>query len=404
MVCSMSNDLEGIKLVRMADLQVRQLTPQVVNAARILVARPTSKVALENMEVYKDAWQKNVRLLTDAVDDIITINDFLAVSENHILEDINRCVLALRERDVETLDRTAGAIRGRVSRVCNIVSAEMDNYEPCDYTNKVLENVITLRDQIIVNFARSVDYAINALVAQPLKDTDENDFIDASRLVYDGVRDVRNAVLLIRDPNYEVSDSDIDEADGEEEIVQVPEDVYEVEPKPDEFKHLTTEQRVEIERHLEIFKEEKRNFEREVLKWDDKGNDIIVLAKQMCVIMMEMTDFTRGRGPLKTTMDIINAAKKISECGAKLDKLARIIADEVFLFFWFIFFLANFFFLFLLKCPESQSKRDLDAYLKPIPLFCNQLNIASKVKENVIDVSGEPIIQGVCFFKFLLTN
>ncbi len=110
------------------------------------------------------------------------------------------------------------------------------------------------------------------------------------------------------------------------------------------------------------------------MKWDDKGNDIIVLAKQMCVIMMEMTDFTRGRGPLKTTMDIINAAKKISECGAKLDKLARIITEE---------------------CPESQSKRDLEAYLKQIPLFCNQLNIASKVKENVIDVSGEPIITGL---------
>ena len=43
----------------------------------------------------------------------------------------------------------------------------------------------------------------------------------------------------------------------------------------------------------------------------------------MCMIMMEMTDFTRGRGPLKTTMDVINAAKRISEAGTKLDKLAR---------------------------------------------------------------------------------
>lgn len=34
-------------------------------------------------------------------------------------------------------------------------------------------------------------------------------------------------------------------------------------------------------------------FEREVGKWDDAGNDIIVLAKYMCMIMMEMTDFTR---------------------------------------------------------------------------------------------------------------
>jgi hypothetical protein len=29
----------------------------------------------------------------------------------------------------------------------------------------------------------------------------------------------------------------------------------------------------------------------------------------------------RGRGPLKSTMDVINAAKKISEAGTKLDKL-----------------------------------------------------------------------------------
>ena len=43
---------------------------------------------------------------------------------------------------------------------------------------------------------------------------------------------------------------------------------------------------------------------------------------------MEMTDFTRGRGPLKTTMDILTAAEKISECGGKLDKLARDIAEE----------------------------------------------------------------------------
>ena len=33
-----------------------------------------------------------VRILTDAVDDITTIDDFLAVSENHILDDVNNCV------------------------------------------------------------------------------------------------------------------------------------------------------------------------------------------------------------------------------------------------------------------------------------------------------------------------
>lgn len=60
---------------------------------------------------------------------------------------MNKCVLALQEGDADTLDRTAGAIRGRSSRVCNVVGAEMDNYEPGIYTERVLEAVKVLRDQ-----------------------------------------------------------------------------------------------------------------------------------------------------------------------------------------------------------------------------------------------------------------
>ena len=54
-----------------------------------------------------------MRILTDAVDDITTVDDFLAVSENHILEDVNKCVSALQSKDIGEVDRTAGAIRGR---------------------------------------------------------------------------------------------------------------------------------------------------------------------------------------------------------------------------------------------------------------------------------------------------
>lgn len=58
---------------------------QVINAARVLAARPRSKVAQENMDVFKDAWENQVRLLTDAVDDITTIDDFLAVSGKYFM-------------------------------------------------------------------------------------------------------------------------------------------------------------------------------------------------------------------------------------------------------------------------------------------------------------------------------
>lgn len=129
--------------------------------------------------------------------------------------------------------------------------------------------------------------------------------------------------------------------------------------------HLTQEQRDKLNAELTSLRNEKNNFDREVLKWDERSNEIVVLSKQMCVIMMDMIKYTRGIGPLKSTMDIIQAAKQITEIGLKLEKLCRKLADE---------------------CPESQSKKELLDYLGALPLFCNQLTICTKVQENIIDV------------------
>lgn len=71
---------------------------------------------------------------------------FFLPTENHILEDVNKCVIALQEGDVDTLDRTAGAIRGRAARVVHIINAEMENYEPGVYTERVLESIRLLSE------------------------------------------------------------------------------------------------------------------------------------------------------------------------------------------------------------------------------------------------------------------
>jgi len=71
---------------------------------------------------------------------------------------------------------------------------------------------------------------------------------------------------------------------------------------------------------------------------------------------------------------VINAAKKISEAGSQLDKMTRQIADQ---------------------CPESSTKKDLLAYLQRIALYTHQLNITSKVKADVQNISGELIVSGL---------
>ena len=53
---------------------------------------------------------------------------------------------------------------------------------------------------------------------------------------------------------------------------------------------LPEEEKEKILQQVEVFRVEKRAFDREVSKWDDQGNEVILLAKNMCTIMMDMTD------------------------------------------------------------------------------------------------------------------
>ncbi|EHB07401.1 Catenin alpha-2 [Heterocephalus glaber] len=212
LACSISNNEEGVKLVQMSTSQLEALCPQVINSALASAAKPQSKLAQENMDLLKEHWGKQVHVLTDAVDDITSIYDFLAVSENHILESVNKCVIALQEKDVDGLDCTAGAIRGQTAWVIHVATSEMDNYELEVYTGKVLEATKLFSNTVIPHFTKQVEAALEALSSHPAQPMVENEFIDASCLVCNGIWDIRKAVLMIR-THEELDDSDLETED-----------------------------------------------------------------------------------------------------------------------------------------------------------------------------------------------
>ena len=76
-----------------------------------------------------------MRILTEAVDDIVTVDDFLAVSENHILEDVNKCCLALQEGDSETLDRGVLEMNMKLSQEQNFFQ-DRRNYSRTLHSNR----------------------------------------------------------------------------------------------------------------------------------------------------------------------------------------------------------------------------------------------------------------------------
>ena len=188
LACTMSSDVEGVKLVRYSVREIETLYPQVINAAKILSISPRNKVANENMEVFKAAWETQMRILIASVDNILTIEDFLSVSESHMLDDVNKCVFALQDREGEELDKTAAVVRGRANRICHVVSQEMDALQPSAYTDETMQAVYAFRDNIMPHYSKVVENAMESLAVNKSGTMDENEFIDACRWVYDGVR------------------------------------------------------------------------------------------------------------------------------------------------------------------------------------------------------------------------
>ena len=275
-----------------------------------------------------------VKIYMDAVDDIISVVYFLNVVENHVLDDVKLCCHAMENKDMSLLVRCSRAIYQRCGRLCDVVTADMERYEPGLYTDRVLEAVTVLRREVMVTFSKRVSEMIRE--ARNDKEIDENDFIDACRMVYDGVRDVRH--------NY-ISSLESDEAGADSEVEN---EKYEQEERPVKEKTTIREAvskikddediKADLEKEKDVywvavwsnpqvrnllssadlggsqvdgFQEEKEKFDKEVLKWEESNNDIIVVAKHMCGIMTDMTEFIKGRGKFKTTGDIIDSAQKI---------------------------------------------------------------------------------------------
>lgn len=63
------------------------------------------------------------------------------------------------------------------------------------------------------------------------------------------------------------------------------------------MKSLPAEEKAKIAKLNQGLNIEKNRLVTEVNKWDDESNEIISLSKKMCMLMMDMSDFTRFARP-----------------------------------------------------------------------------------------------------------
>ncbi|CEF65209.1 Catenin alpha-2 [Strongyloides ratti] len=380
-LCSkMSNNIEGIRNVRFCTFQIKRLSPEVINAAFLLCDNPNSKEIQENMDIFKNLWLNKMDLLTMAIDSLMSVDDFLAVSEARIDDNFKSTIEGIVASNVYTLHKATNDIRGRSLRVCDVVEAEMALIPPTEYSEAVKKASKILRDNVLPQFTdhskeitqRILDHQENGYEIDKNSMIDE--MIDACGLLHNAVKNVRHALLMNRNPEDIDSDIEYEEDGMTTTIPDTRSQVSDGDNQQRVMRHLPEEDKKKIQEQIDVFKLAQRKFEHEVGKWDETGNDIIALAKHMCMIMMNMTDFTRGRGPYKKTSDVIKAAQEISDAGNKLNALARQIGNE---------------------CVESETKKDLFAYLQRIILYCQQLNITSRVKAEVQEIGNELKVSGL---------
>lgn len=334
-------------------------------------------------------WRRCAHLLMECVDEACRIEDLLCSCDQQMLSAITECLDCVHHWSRQQLgDR----IVCRAGRLLSIVRSEMNRYERGEYTDLVNQAVQLLTGEGLP--------ALSAVLNQAGASGDRREeLMHATNAIYDAVREIRCAVLMNSalelpsdsEEGYPPDESDetlstarisspsVDRTDG---VQRSAPGSHECIPR-EVMRKLPQSEKDQIERQVRVLRHQKRTFDREVLKWDEKGNDIVMLARKMCVIMMEMSDFTRGQGPLRGTMDVINAAQRISDYGVRLDKIARNIAFD---------------------CVESQSKQDLLAYLDRVSLFTHQLSITSRVKADVQNISGELIVSGLDSAISLITS
>ena len=129
--------------------------------------------------------------------------------------------------------------------------------------------------------------------------------------------------------------------------------------------NLSPPEKIRLASARQEFHLQQIKLETTVNKWDETENDVIFLAKEMCVMMMDISDFTKGEGLIHRPQELIETASKLADSSHQLESLITAIIEN---------------------CHDENIVRDLQAYLPKAELYSHQIKMTSKVYSDVSSV------------------
>ncbi|XP_062381648.1 vinculin b [Sardina pilchardus] len=349
--------VEGIQA---AVKSARDLTPQVVSAARILLKNPGNQAAHEHFETMKNQWIDNVEKMTGLVDEAIDTKSLLDASEEAIRKDLEKCQVAMGNHQPQMLVAGATSIARRANRILLVAKREVENSED----PKFRETVKAASDELSQTISPMV---MNAkAVAANIQDQGlQKGFLDSGYKILGAVAKVREA-FQPQEPDFPPPPPDLDQLHINDEAAPpkppLPEgEVPPPRPPPPEEKEEEFPEQKAGEMVSEPMMLAARQLHDEARKWSSKGNDIIGAAKRMALLMAEMSRLVRGGSGNKRAL--IQCAKDIAKASDEVTRLAKEVAKQ---------------------CTDKRIRTNLLQVCERIPTISTQLKILSTVKATML--------------------
>ncbi|KAM3859406.1 LOW QUALITY PROTEIN: vinculin b [Diretmus argenteus] len=374
--------VEGIQA---AVKSTRDLTPQVVSAARILLRNPGNQAAYEHFETMKNQWIDNVEKMTGLVDEAIDTKSLLDASEEAIKKDLEKCRVAMANHQPQMLVAGATSIARRANRILLVAKREVENSED----PKFREVVKAASDELSQTISPMVMDA--KAVAGNIHDPSlQKGFLDSGYNILGAVAKVREA-FQPQEPDFPPPPPELDQLHLNDEPAPpkppLPEgEVPPPRPPPPEEKDEEFPEQKAGEMVSEPMMVAARQLHDEARKWSSKvshskyeprqlrhlngmdpnvpvipGNDIIGAAKRMALLMAEMSRLVRGGSGNKRAL--IQCAKDIAKASDEVTRLAKEVAKQ---------------------CTDKRIRTNLLQVCERIPTISTQLKILSTVKATML--------------------
>ncbi|XP_071265073.1 vinculin-like isoform X1 [Salvelinus alpinus] len=349
--------VEGIQA---AVKSTRDITPQVVSAARIMLRNPGNQAAMEHFETMNNQWIDNVEKMTGLVDEAIDTKSLLDASEEAIKKDLEKCRAAMANHQPQMLVVGATSIARRANRILLVAKREVENSEDPRFR----EIVKAASDELSRTISPMVMDA-KAVAGNITDPSLQKGFLDSGHRILGAVAKVRDA-FQPQEPDFPPPPPDLDQLHVSDEPAPpkppLPEgEVPPPRPPPPEEKDEDFPEQEVGEMVSEPMMMAARQLHEEARKWSSKGNDIIGAAKRMALLMAEMSRLVRGAGGNKRAL--IQCAKDIAKASDEVTKLAKEVAKQ---------------------CTDKRIRTNLLQVCERIPTISTQLKILSTVKATML--------------------